>query len=227
MKWNDHSKDIPKGSHAILSPSRHAFVRYDKSKLFTRYRADFASDIGDTLHAYAKDLIKFKKKLTRYHKQQVELELLRNGIPENVFDIDILFDNFKNYVNDAIGYQLDPEQPLKYSDNAYGTADAIAYTERRGDPDFDGELRIHDLKTGLSPASMEQLELYAALFFLEYPQYKVGRTKIILCIYQNFVDDDDEIVPDIFTEEPDPERIAHFMDVFVTMDKWVNGFKGD
>ena len=50
--------------------------------------------------------------------------------------------------------------PLFYSDNCFGTADAICFR--------DGFLRIHDLKTGVTPAHMEQLLVYAALFCLEY-----------------------------------------------------------
>jgi hypothetical protein len=64
------------------------------------------------------------------------------------------------YVNDAIGYHMTPEQVLYYSENCFGTADSICYRN--------GFLRIHDLKTGDTPAHMEQLEIYAALFCLEY-----------------------------------------------------------
>ena len=60
------------------------------------------------------------------------------------------------YVNDAIGYRMTPEQVLYYSDNCFGTADSISFK--------DNLLRIHDLKTGVTPAHMEQLEIYAALF---------------------------------------------------------------
>lgn len=60
------------------------------------------------------------------------------------------------YVNDAIGFKMTPEQPLFYSENCFGTADAISYRNKL--------LRIHDLKTGLIPAHMEQLMIYAALF---------------------------------------------------------------
>ena len=66
-----------------------------------------------------------------------------------------------SYVNDAIRFDLRPEQPLKYSDNIFGTADAIKFDEDRG------ILRIHDLKTGVIKASMDQLEIYASIFFLE------------------------------------------------------------
>lgn len=62
------------------------------------------------------------------------------------------------YVNDAIGYKMTPEQTLFYSENCFGTADSISYRS--------GLLRIHDLKTGIIPAHMEQLMIYAALFCL-------------------------------------------------------------
>ena len=62
------------------------------------------------------------------------------------------------YVNDAIGFRMTPEQVLYFLNNCFGTADAIAFR--------DGFLRIHDLKTGTTPAHMEQLEIYAALFCL-------------------------------------------------------------
>jgi hypothetical protein len=64
------------------------------------------------------------------------------------------------YVNDAIGYKMVCEQPLFYSENCFGTADCIAFRRSK--------LRIHDLKTGIVVASEQQLEVYAALFCLEY-----------------------------------------------------------
>jgi len=64
------------------------------------------------------------------------------------------------YVNDAIGYKMSCEQTLFYSENCFGTADTISF--RRG------KLRIHDLKTGITHTSEHQLEIYAALFCLEY-----------------------------------------------------------
>lgn len=64
------------------------------------------------------------------------------------------------FVNDAIGFKMIPEQVLYYSRNSFGTADAIAFK--------DNLLRIHDLKTGFSKPSFKQLDIYAALFCLEY-----------------------------------------------------------
>ena len=62
------------------------------------------------------------------------------------------------YVNDAIGFRMTPEQPLYYSENCFGTADSIAFSKKL--------LRVHDLKTGTTPASMNQLKIYDALFCL-------------------------------------------------------------
>lgn len=105
------------------------------------------------------------------------------------------------YVNDAIGFKMVPEQILFYSYNCFGTADAISFRNNL--------LRIHDLKTGVTPAHMEQLEIYAALFCLEYDQ-KPGNIGIELRIYQS---------DQVFYDEPKVERIVHLMDRIVTADK--------
>lgn len=93
------------------------------------------------------------------------------------------------YVNDAIGYGMTPEVALKYTDACFGHTDAIDYSR--------GVLRIHDLKTGTGPVHMEQLEIYAALFLLEYERVlgvNPMNTKVNLRIYQN--DDIQEYAPD-------------------------------
>ena len=64
------------------------------------------------------------------------------------------------FVNDCIVDQRSSEVLLYFSDNAFGTADGIGFEN--------GVLRIYDLKTGKTPASMKQLEVYASLFCLEY-----------------------------------------------------------
>ncbi len=64
------------------------------------------------------------------------------------------------FVNDAIGYRMESEQILFYSYNVFGTADAILFK--------DNLLRIHDLKTGITKPSFIQLDIYSALFCLEY-----------------------------------------------------------
>lgn len=105
------------------------------------------------------------------------------------------------YVNDAIGFRMVPEQTLFYSIYCFGTCDAISF--RRN------VLRIHDLKTGTSKASMDQLMVYAALFCLEY-EVKPGEIEIHLRIYQN---------DDILIFNPEPDDILHIMDRIVYLDK--------
>lgn len=108
------------------------------------------------------------------------------------------------YINDAIGYRMRSEQILYYSDNAFGTADTISFRRNM--------LRIHDLKTGVAPTSHHQLEIYAALFCLEY-RFKPFDIECEMRIYQS-----DEVR--VF--EADPEVIAHVMDRIITFDKRIN-----
>ena len=113
------------------------------------------------------------------------------------------------YVNDAIGYKMTPEQPLYYSENCFGTADAICF---RNDL-----LRIHDLKTGVTPAHIEQLRIYAALFCLEY-KIKPGNIDIELRLYQS---------DDIITENPTAEIILPIMDKIISFDKVINKIRAE
>ena len=111
------------------------------------------------------------------------------------------------YVNDAIGYRMTPEQVLFYSVNCFGTADAISF--RR---DF---LRIHDLKTGVTRVSFKQLEIYAALFCLEYG-IKPQAIQMELRIYQN---------DDVQIENPDADFIQDLMNQIIHADKCIELFK--
>lgn len=105
------------------------------------------------------------------------------------------------YVNDAIGYKMSTEVVLFYSERFFGTADAISFR--------DNFLRIHDLKTGKNPVTMEQLLVYAALFCLEY-DIKPGLIEMELRIYQN---DNYKYC------NPTAEDILPIMDKIVHLDK--------
>lgn len=111
------------------------------------------------------------------------------------------------YVNDAIGFKMIPEQILFYSENCFGTADSISFRNNL--------LRIHDLKTGAIPAHMEQLEIYAALFCLEY-DIRPANIDMELRIYQN-----DEIL----YHNPTAEDIVPIIDKIITFDKVINKIK--
>lgn len=106
-----------------------------------------------------------------------------------------------SYINDAIGFKMSTEVVLYYSDFFFGTADAICFRNNK--------LRIHDLKTGVTPVHIEQLEIYAALFCLEY-KIRPSDIEIELRIYQN-----DEIL----YHNPEPEDILEIMDKIVHLNK--------
>ena len=111
------------------------------------------------------------------------------------------------YVNDAIFFKMSTEQILYYSTNCWGTADAISFK--------DGFLRIHDLKTGASSVKIDQLEIYAALFCLEY-EVDPNDICIELRIYQS---------DKILIHNPDPDRIIDIMNKIVTFDKRIEEIK--
>lgn len=111
------------------------------------------------------------------------------------------------YVADGIGYKMTCEQPLFYSSNCFGTADTICFRRNK--------LRIHDLKTGITPTKEKQLEVYAALFCLEYGVSPFD-IEIELRIYQR-----DEVR--VF--EPDPETILHIMDKIIDFDQQIERIK--
>ncbi len=175
MNFNKHS-DL-EGKHAFLSASKYHWIRYDDEKVADSYSAFLAAQKGIQLHAFASQCIKLGQKLPKSRK------------------------TLNMYVNDAIGYKMVPEQVLYYSENCFGTADAIAFRNKT--------LRIHDLKTGVTPTHMEQLEIYAALFCLEY-KHRPSDIGIELRIYQQ-----DEIV----CHEPTAEDIVPIMDRIICSDK--------
>lgn len=174
MNFNKHS--AIEGQHAFLGASKYHWINYSEEKLIATYNNHIAAMKGTELHDFAAQCIKLGQKLPKSKR------------------------TLNMYVNDAIGYGMTPEQPLYYSMNCFGTADAISFRNNL--------LRIHDLKTGVTPVHMEQLEIYAALFCLEY-NYKPSAINIELRIYQN-----DEIVYLI----PEAEDIMDIMDKIITYD---------
>lgn len=60
MIWYDHSKDIPQGTHAVLSASSYSWLNYDEDKLYSVLQSRWANTIGTLLHDLASKLIKNK-----------------------------------------------------------------------------------------------------------------------------------------------------------------------
>lgn len=178
MIFNEHS-DL-KGKHAVLGASKHSWLNDDDEKLVQRYFNSFSAEIGTAVHEYAAK--KIFRKMPMFdnisEKNAMMMHILDKDIPWNAIEIDRMFYTVMPYVNDAIGFKMRAEQPLWYSELSFGTADAIGYSRN--------VLRIHDLKTGTTPADMDQLMVYAAWFYLEYAkQVNFQKSKTELRIYQN------------------------------------------
>jgi hypothetical protein len=178
MQFNVHRN--LEGLHAPFSPSQSSWLRYDDDKAIEVYINRKAAEMGSRLHAWAKDTIDLRIKQPRSKK------------------------TLYAYVNDAIGFGMDTEVVLFYSERFFGTADAISFKN--------GMLRIHDLKTGKVgkiESHIEQLEIYAALFCLEY-KVKPGEIGMELRVYKN-----DEVI----CHTPDVEDIVMIMDKIVHLNK--------
>lgn len=183
MNFNKHS--LFEGQHAFLGASKYHWINYDDAKLIESYSNYMAAQRGTELHEFAATCIRLKQKLP---KSQRTLNM---------------------YVNDAIGFGMTPEQVLFYSENCFGTTDAISFNKNF--------LRIHDYKSGVTPAKMEQLMIYAALFCLEY-RVKPGEIGMELRLYQS---------DDILVANPTAEDIAPIMDKIITFDKLITKIKSE
>lgn len=181
MNFNKHCS--LEGKHAFLGASKYHWINYDADKLVDSYSKFQATLNGTILHDFACQCITLGQKLPKSQK------------------------TLNMYVNDAIGFKMKPEQVLYYSDNCFGTADAIIFRNNL--------LRIHDLKTGVTRAHMEQLEIYAALFCLEYNK-KPSDIDMELRIYQN---------NEIIVHNPTVEDILPIMDKIITFDKIIDKMK--
>ena len=174
------------GLHATFSPSQSSWLRYDDNKAMEVYSNRKAAEMGSRLHVWAKETIDLGIKQPRSKK------------------------TIYSYVNDAIGFRMSTEVVLFYSERFFGTADAISFRNN--------VLRIHDLKTGKVgkiESHIEQLEVYAALFCLEY-KIKPSNIDMELRVYKC-----DEIV----YHNPTAEDIVPIMDKIIHLDKLIEKFE--
>lgn len=205
MNWNKHSN--LEGSHAFLSASKPSWLNKTNDEIIEGKRNSYSQAIGTILHAYAADSIYYREKLRKGDARGVKFDLMRKGIPEYAIDIQDVFPTLMSFVNDAIGYQMDSEILLYYSDECYGTSDAIQF--------YGDTLRVHDLKTGITPAKMDQLMVYSALFFLEY-KHKPERINTELRIYQ---------MDEIIVHQPEPDEIREVMKSIAEKDRVLQKLK--
>lgn len=181
MNFNKHSN--LEGQHAFLGASKYHWINYDEVKVAESYSKFLATQKGTVLHEFAAQCIRLGQKLPKSQK------------------------TLNMYVNDAIGFKMTPEQVLYFSENCFGTADAIVFRN--------GLLRIHDLKTGVTPAHIEQLEIYAALFCLEY-KMKPSDIEMELRLYQS---------NEVLVHNPTTEDIVPIIDKIITFDKVISKIK--
>lgn len=208
MNFNLHSE--LRGRHAIFAPSVPYWMNDSEEEAIQRYCSSFATAVGTALHSLAEDHIRYSVKMTRFDNKYVPLALLKAKIPASVVDrlpVDNLFENLMLYVNDCIGFRMTPEVVLYYSDIFFGTTDAIHFDER------ERLLQINDYKSGSSPAKMDQLIGYDALFRLEYcPLLRIRPEEIRseLRIYQ---------FGEVRLCEPEPDEVISVMNHIKALDK--------
>lgn len=181
MKWNEHLER--QGEHAFLSASNYHWVNYTPEKLIKVYNNTFAKEEGTRLHEFAATAIERGLMLAQRKKTL------------NIF------------VNDCIKHSMEPEQMLFYSENSFGTADAISFR--------DNVLKIFDFKTGRTRTSFKQLDIYAALFCLEYG-VDPTQIDIELRIYQH---------NEYRRNVPKGKYIKEVMDKIVEFDNIIEGTK--
>lgn len=133
---------------------------------------------------------------------QLAHDAIRLGVPLHTSN-----EALAEYVKDGIKYNMACEQPLYYSDNCFGTPDTIAFRRKK--------LRVHDLKTGITAVSEKQLEVYDALFCLEY-QVDPFTIDHELRIYQR---------ANVVVFHPPPELISSIMEKIVHSDRVLEEIK--
>lgn len=177
MRWNKHSR--LEGEHAFPSPSSYHWINYSPERLAERWITSRSAMSGTQQHDYACRQILAGRLST---------------FPGTL----------GMFINDAIELKLTPEQPLFYSENCFGTADAIGFRYRK--------LIVGDLKTGISKPSVHQLEVYDALFCLEYEVDPRAIKHELRIYWQN----------ECHIFEADPEEIWTIMEKIQESDRLIN-----
>lgn len=181
MRFNKHLR--LRGEHAFLSPSNYHWINYTPNRLAERWTTAQASAYGVFQHEYA--------------QREIDNERLSD-----------IAGTVGMYINDCIRDRMTTEQVLFYSENCFGTADAISFRYNK--------LKIRDLKTGVVKGSVHQLEVYAALFCLEYDKDPFKLSGIELSIYQ-----DDEVI----VYDADPEDVYLIMEKIQEFDKQITDMR--
>lgn len=213
-------KNSNRDSHATFSASKYSWLRYDQDKMVESILSQYRKAIGTEIHDYASKEIDLEHKKTsgKSIKEGIESYIYEKYYDNNYCDVNIygkrllkfvryylpkeVYETVKCYINDAIAFKMSTEIKLEFNELFHGTADAISFNKK--------QLRIHDLKTGSTPANIEQLMIYAAFFCLMY-KYKPETIDIELRLYQN---------AEVLYHIPDPKIIADIMEKIIADNKY-------
>ena len=223
MISNDFSR--LRGRHALYSPSQPSFFNLTPDEFRDSLVRKQKANLGTEIHDWAFTKIKRKHKVTsnreaiksidefifrKYYNEQYDtisvdgrrlLKALTYMEPETL-------ETVKEYINDAIGYRMEPEVVVGYSERFFGTADTVIFS--------DNLLRIHDLKTGSTTPHPEQLLGYDALYCLmnDLDPFKIDHE---IRIYWR---------GDILGDRPSGDDVKPLMDKIVEFDKIQAEFEG-
>lgn len=218
------NKNSLRTQHALFSPSQPSWLSYNDEEFISKLQTKYRSAIGTEIHEWAAVKINLGHKVSSLREIYKDIEthiyekyysddyglsdyglvLLKNlkYVPEETYG------TVKSYINDCVGFHMDTEVLLDFSENFFGTSDAVKY-------DGNG-LKIFDLKTGSAPAKMEQPLVYAALYLLKN-RIDPKTIPVELRIYQN---------NDILRARPTEEEIIPVMNTIIHFDKIMDNFKG-
>lgn len=226
MNFNKHLEI--RGKHALFNPSQSSWINYDDDAVDNRIISQYRKDIGTNIHEFVATEIELGHSYgaTKYVIDGVETYIYKKHqytdpatgeVRISIYGRELLnslhyakketWETVRAYINDACGFHMVPEQPLKYSEAVFGTADTIIFR--------DNVLRIHDLKTGSVAAHIEQLICYAALFCLEYKK-DPRKIDIELRVYQN---------GEVNVTKPVAEDVEVFIDKIIAINKRYVKFK--
>ena len=217
-----------RGKHSLFSPSQPSFFGYSPEEFYDKLINKYRSTLGTDIHEYAMYCIKrshrikstrelisdidqyiyskyFIEKLDTIPKETKRELACLGAVAKNTPEI---FETVKAYVNDAISFHMKTEVVLYYTDDFFGHADSLIFTKNM--------LRIHDLKTGVTPAHIEQLLGYAALFCLRN-KIEPENIQTELRIYQT---------NDILIATPNPEEIRDYMECYRVFNDIIRTIEG-
>lgn len=207
--------------HAPFSPSQPMWLRYSDEELINSFKNKHRSELGTEIHEWASGRINLGARVTsaaealkdvKYHiyLKYAKAIAYKDILLKNLEYVpDEVWPTAKDFINDSIGFRMESEKRIGYSDLFWGTADAIKHDGKN--------IMVFDLKTGIRPAKTEQLLIYAALFCLMDNINPLGK-KFETRIYQG---------NDILIEYPEAEEIKEIANAIVHKDQIINKFMGE